>query len=98
MVFCIIVNALTGLLAWRKILAAHPPQGVIILEPNQFRFESTTLKIQGEISVKSRLFGNSAWLYIKGFSTNHWLIISANGVDEQSFVRLKRALLNAALK
>jgi hypothetical protein len=98
MIFCIVVNALSGLFVWRKILAAHPLQGTIILEPNQFRFESTTLKIQGEISIKSRLFGNSIWLYIKGFNTNHWLIISANGVNEQSYVRLKRALFNAALK
>lgn len=95
MLFCVVINIFAGLFVWRKILAAHPVRGVIILEPNQFRFENESLQVQGTISAKSRLFGNSVWLYIRGFSKNHWLIISANGVNAQSYARLKRATLSA---
>jgi len=95
MLFCVVVNTVAGLFVWRKVLAAHPIRGVVILEPNLFRFESQSLKIQGEISTQSRILGSSVWLYIKGFSKNHWLIISANGVNEQSYARLKRATLSA---
>ena len=76
MLFCLIINALAGLVMWRKVLAIHPNEGIIILEPKLFRFEGESLKIQGEISNKSRFYGNNIWLHIKGFSNNHWLIIS----------------------
>jgi len=95
MLFCLILNALAGLIMWRKLLAIHPHEGIIILEPKLFRFEGESLKIQGEISNKSRFYGNNIWLHIKGFSNNHWLIISANGVNEQSYARLKRATVGA---
>lgn len=75
--------------------AVQPLEGVIILAPKQFRFENNTLLIQGEISAKSRIIGNSVWLYINGFNNNYWLIITANSVDVQSYARLKRATLNA---
>ena len=95
MFLCVIINASAAFLVWLKIVATHPISGVIILEPKLFRFEGETLKIQGEISTKSRLYGSSIWLHIKGFSNNHWLIISANGVNKQSYARLKRATLSA---
>ncbi|MEL0655280.1 hypothetical protein V6257_09590 [Pseudoalteromonas issachenkonii] len=95
MLFCLIINALAGLIMWRKVLAIHPHEGIIILEPKLFKFEGESLKIQGEISNKSRFYGNNIWLHIKGFSNNHWLIISANGVNEQSYARLKRATVGA---
>ncbi|WP_310736816.1 hypothetical protein [Pseudoalteromonas sp. SG43-3] len=95
MLFCVIINAIAAYIVWRKILAIHPTQGVIILEPKLFRFEGETLKVQGEITQKSRFYGNSIWLHIKGFSEHHWLIISANGVNEQSYARLKRATVGA---
>ncbi|WP_240917376.1 MULTISPECIES: hypothetical protein [unclassified Pseudoalteromonas] len=95
MLFCLIINILAGFLVWQKVLVIHPNHGVIILEPKLFRFEGEGLKIQGEISKKSRFYGNNIWLHIKGFSNNHWLIISANGVNEQSYARLKRATLSA---
>ncbi|MEM6981575.1 MAG: hypothetical protein AAF510_01130 [Pseudomonadota bacterium] len=93
--FCIAVNIVAGIIVWRKIVAAQPEQGVILLEPNQFRFENEKLLIQGVIGKQSRLLGRSVWLYINGFSENYWLIISANSVDEQSYTRLKRATLAA---
>ncbi|TMO03501.1 hypothetical protein [Pseudoalteromonas sp. S558] len=95
MFFCVVVCSVAGLFVWRKTVASHPMQGVVILESNLFRFESDSLKIQGEINYKSRIIGNSVWLYIKGFSNNRWLIISANSVNEQSYTRLKRATLSA---
>ncbi len=94
--FCIALNTLAGIIVWRKIVAAQPQQGIILLEPNQFRFEGSGRQIQGAISKQSRLLGQSVWLYINGFSKNYWLIISANSVDEQSYARLKRATLDAA--
>ncbi|KPH91286.1 hypothetical protein CWC14_11790 [Pseudoalteromonas sp. S3260] len=93
--FCIALNTLAGIIVWRKIVAAQPQQGIILLEPNQFRFEGSGRQIQGVISKQSRLLGQSVWLYINGFSKNYWLIISANSVDEQSYARLKRATLEA---
>jgi hypothetical protein len=93
--FCIALNTLAGNIVWRKIVAAQPQQGIILLEPNQFRFEGSGRQIQGAISKQSRLLGQSVWLYINGFSKNYWLIISANSVDEQSYARLKRATLEA---
>ena len=93
--FCIALNIDAGIIVWRKIVAAQPEQGVILLEPNQFRFENEKLLIQGVIGKQSRLLGRSVWLYINGFSENYWLIISANSVDEQSYTRLKRATLAA---
>ena len=50
---------------------------------------------KSQISPKSKVFTGSVWLFIKGFNNNHWLIISANGVDKQSYARLKRAVLSA---
>ncbi|MEM5513077.1 hypothetical protein WNY79_09285 [Pseudoalteromonas sp. AS84] len=94
-IFCLVMNVTAGFVVWQKVLAIHPTDGVIILEPKLFRFEGEGLKIQGEISKKSRFYGNSIWLHIKGFSNNHWLIISANGVNKQSYARLKRATLSA---
>ena len=93
--FCIALNIVAGIIVWRKIVAAQPQQGIILLEPNQFRFEGSGRQIQGVISKQSRLLGQSVWLYINGFSKNYWLIISANSVDEQSYARLKRATLAA---
>ena len=93
--FCITLNIIAGFIVWRKIVTAQPEQGVILLEPNQFRFENEERLIQGVIGKQSRLFGRSVWLYINGFSENYWLIISANSVDEQSYARLKRATLAA---
>lgn len=92
---CISLNIISGFIVWRKIRAAQPEQGVILLEPNQFRFENEERHIQGEISKQSRLVGRSIWLYINGFSKHDWLIIAANSVDEQSYARLKRATLAA---
>lgn len=94
-IFCIVVNFVAAILVWLKMQAVQPLEGVIILAPKQFRFENNTRLIQGEISAKSRLIGNSVWLYIKGFNNNYWLIITANSVDVQSYARLKRATLNA---
>ena len=93
--FCITLNIIAGFIVWRKIVTAQPEQGVILLEPNQFRFDNEERLIQGVIGKQSRLFGSSVWLYINGFSENYWLIISANSVDEQSYARLKRATLAA---
>ena len=93
--FCIALNSVAGIIVWRKIVAAQPQQGIILLEPNQLRFEGSGRQIQGAISKQSRLLGQSVWLYINGFSKNYWLIISANSVDEQSYARLKRATLEA---
>lgn len=93
--FCALISALIGLLVWRKVLKSHPVSGVIILQPTLFRFENNAIKIQGQIGTKSFIFASSAWLYIKGFNKNHWLIITANGVNEQSYARLKRAVLSA---
>lgn len=93
--FCIGINVLSGLIVWRKILAAQPSRGIIILEPKQFRFENSERQIQGVISKQSRLVGRSVWLYINGFSKNYWLIIAANSVDEQSYARLKRMTVAA---
>ncbi|WP_415636524.1 hypothetical protein [Pseudoalteromonas distincta] len=95
MIFCLAMNVVAGFVVWQKVLAIHPNHGVIILKSKLFRFEGETLKIQGEISKKSRFYGNSIWLHIKGFSNSHWLIISANGVNKQSYARLKRATLSA---
>lgn len=66
--FCIALNTLAGIIVWRKIVAAQPQQGIILLEPNQFRFEGSGRQIQGLISNQSRLLGQSVWLYINGFS------------------------------
>ena len=93
--FCIALNIVAGIIVWRKIVAAQPQQGIILLESNQFRFEGSGRQIHGLISNQSRLLGQSVWLYINGFSKNYWLIISANSVDEQSYARLKRATLEA---
>ncbi len=53
--FCIALNIVAGIIVWRKIVAAQPEQGVILLEPNQFRFENEKLLIQGVIGKQSRL-------------------------------------------
>jgi uncharacterized membrane protein len=95
MVFCVLVSLLAAIMVWQKIVAAHPLNGVVILDANQFRFENDSLHVQGVITAKSRLFSKSIWLYINGFSKNYWLIISANSVDLQNYTRLKRATLNA---
>jgi len=92
---CIFANLTTGVLVWHKVKACQPQMGVIILEPSLFRFENDAHKIEGQISPKSKVFLGSVWLFIKGFNNNHWLIISANGVDKQSYARLKRAVLSA---
>lgn len=93
--FCVIINAMAAYIFWRKVLEIHPIKGLIILEPKVFRFVGETLKVQGEITQKSRFYGNSIWLHIKGFNEHHWLVISTNGVDAQSYARLKRATLSA---
>ena len=90
-----IANLIAGILVERKITVCQPHMGVIILEPSLFRFENDAHKIEGQISPKSKVFMGSVWLFIKGFNNNHWLIISANGVDKQSYARLKRAVLSA---
>lgn len=92
---CIIINILAGFRVWYQIQSAQPEEGVIILEPKHFRFINESVYVQGAISAHSCLFGNSVWLYIKGFNKNKWLIISACSVGEQNFARLKRATLEA---
>ncbi|WP_304180578.1 hypothetical protein [Pseudoalteromonas prydzensis] len=94
-IICVISCAMCGLLSWQWYKKSHPQQGVFILAPPQCRFENNTLKINGHISHKSRVYQHSVWLYIEGLASSHWLIINASGVDELSFIRLKRAILAA---
>jgi len=75
------------------MVAIHPVNGVIILEPKQIRFESEILNIQGQLTPKTKILNTSVWLHVKGFNKRQWLIISAKGVDKQSYARLKRAAL-----
>ncbi|CAM4097083.1 hypothetical protein PSOS111911_01675 [Pseudoalteromonas ostreae] len=92
---CVVCSAICGYVSWRWYKKSHPQQGVFILDSTQCRFENNTLKINGHISNKSRVYQDSVWLYINGFASSHWLIINASGVDELSFVRLKRITLVA---
>lgn len=94
-VVCITVNTIAFYWIWQKIVAIHPESGVIILEPKQIRFENESLKVQGQITPKTKILNTSVWLHIKGFNKRQWLIISANGVNKQSYARLKRAALIA---
>ena len=94
-IICLISCAVCGFISWQWYKKSHPQQGVFILAPPQCRFENNTLKINGQISNRSRVYQRSVWLYIDGFANSHWLIINASGVDEQSFIRLKRATLAA---
>lgn len=94
-IICVILNGIAAWWVWQKIIAIHPINGVIILEPKSIRFESGRFKIQGKITAKTLILTNAVWLHIEGFNQHHWLIISANGVDEQSYTRLKRAALIA---
>ncbi|MEI8642026.1 hypothetical protein P4S68_16855 [Pseudoalteromonas sp. Hal099] len=64
-------------------------------KPKQIRFENENLKVQGQITPKTKILNTSVWLHIKGFNKRQWLIISANGVNKQSYARLKRAALIA---
>ena len=94
-IISLISCAIFGYVSWQWYKKSHPQQGVFILAPSQCRFENNTLKINGQISNRSRVYQRSVWLYIEGFANSHWLIINASGVDEQSFIRLKRATLAA---
>ncbi|MCF6144722.1 hypothetical protein CWB85_07755 [Pseudoalteromonas sp. S1727] len=94
-IVCVICCAICGFISWQWYSKSHPEHGVFILDSEQCRFENDTIKINGHISNKSRAYQRSVWLYIEGFTSSHWLIINASGVDKQSFVRLKRATLAA---
>jgi hypothetical protein len=92
-IFCVFINIFSARLVWLKMCKYTPSHGVIILDGARLQFESDSLRFQGEVTTKSRLFYNSVWLHLQGFNQHHWLIILANGVDAQSYARLKRAAL-----
>ena len=94
-IICLLSCAICAFISWQWYKKSHPAQGVFILASPQCRFENDSLKINGQISSRSRVYQHSVWLYIEGFANSHWLIINASGVDEQSFIRLKRATLAA---
>jgi len=80
-------------LSFKKIHQAQPEKGFIILEQAELRFVNDKLKIQGQITAKSYVFANFVVLRLAGFYQSHWLIISSASVDEESFSRLKRAII-----
>ena len=80
-------------LSFKKVQQAQPERGVIILEQAELRFVNDKLKIQGQITAKSYVFANFVVLRLAGFYQSHWLIISSTSVDEESFSRLKRAII-----
>lgn len=92
-VICIIVTGLSGYITWLWFKRLHPLHGTIILDSPHCHFINSEQEINGKIMAKSRVYQHCVWLYIEGFSTSHWLVINASGVDEQSFIRLKRAIL-----
>ena len=82
-----------AILSFKKVQQAQPERGVIILEQAELRFVNNKLKIQGQITAKSYVFANFVVLRLAGFYQSHWLIISSTSVDEESFSRLKRAII-----
>ncbi|WP_375185211.1 protein YgfX [Pseudoalteromonas sp.] len=82
-----------AILSFKKVQQAQPEKGFIILEQAEFRFVNDKLKIQGQITAKSYVFANFVVLRLAGFYQSHWLIISSASVDEESFSRLKRAII-----
>jgi len=83
----------SAFLSFKKVQQAQPERGVIILEQAELRFVNNKLKIQGQITAKSYVFANFVVLRLAGFYQSHWLIISSTSVDEESFSRLKRAII-----
>ncbi|MAH28251.1 MAG: hypothetical protein CMK61_06145 [Pseudoalteromonadaceae bacterium] len=82
-----------AILSFKKVQQAQPEKGFIILEQAELRFVNDKLKIQGQITAKSYVFANFVVLRLAGFYQSHWLIISSASVDEESFSRLKRAII-----
>ncbi|WP_194442592.1 protein YgfX [Pseudoalteromonas simplex] len=82
-----------AILSFKKVQQAQPEKGFIILEQAELRFANDKLKVQGQITAKSYVFANFVVLRLAGFYQSHWLIISSASVDEESFSRLKRAII-----
>ena len=84
-----------AILSFKKVQQAQPEKGFIILEQAELRFVNDKLKVQvqGQITAKSYVFANFVVLRLAGFYQSHWLIISSASVDEESFSRLKRAII-----
>lgn len=85
-----------GYFSWQWYWRAHPLQGTVILDSGHCHFVNAELEINGTISSKSRVYQHSVWLYIEGLTRSHWLIINTSGVNEQSFIRLKRTVLSSS--
>ncbi|MBQ4831934.1 hypothetical protein J8L70_01645 [Pseudoalteromonas sp. MMG010] len=88
-----IINGFAAWWVWQKIHTITPRNGIIVLDANLLRFSNQQSNLQGEITKKSWVFNAYVLLNLQGFSHTHWLIISANGIDSQSFVRLKRTIV-----
>ncbi|MCQ8877965.1 hypothetical protein NQT69_08155 [Pseudoalteromonas shioyasakiensis] len=93
---CILFTGMTGYLCWRWFRRAHPLQGTFVLDGTNCHFINAEQEINGMISSRSRAYQHCIWLNLIGFSQAQWLIINANGLDEESFIRLKRAVLASA--
>lgn len=89
----VIVTGITGYITWLYFKRLHPLRGTIILDLPHCHFINFEQEIKGKISAKSRAYQHCVWLYIEGFADSHWIVINASGVDEQSFIRLKRAII-----
>ncbi|TGE85538.1 hypothetical protein C7Y70_02180 [Pseudoalteromonas sp. KS88] len=92
-VLTLCLSLLVGLFCWRWYTHQHPIKGTLIIDSPHCHFVNSEKEITGKIGCKSRAYQHSVWLNIIGLSRTHWLIINANGCDEQSFTRLKRAVL-----
>ena len=89
----LLLSLLIGLSCWRWYKHQHPIKGTLIIDSPHCHFVNPEKEITGKIGCKSRAYQHCVWLNIIGLSRTHWLIINANGCDEQSFIRLKRAVL-----
>lgn len=86
---------ISGRWCWLQFKAVHSDEGVVILSSSNICFESKTVKINGNLSCKSRVYPKSVWLHIESLAQSRWLIVNARSVEPQNFIRLKRAILAA---
>jgi len=80
----------------QKIKSLQPYDGTILLEQQQLSFHRDGLNINGNISAKTFILGDTIYLCVQGLTKRYWLVLATSSIDEQSLARLKRAIFSVS--
>lgn len=95
-VIALISTSLVAFLVIQKIKSLQPYDGTILLEQQQLSFHRDGLNINGNISAKTFILGDTIYLCVQGLTKRYWLVLATSSIDEQSLARLKRAIFSVS--